>query len=49
MEIKEINNQFLVYENNILLYTAKTYDEADWFIKWKNRPDAGNPENCINC
>lgn len=49
MEIKEINGEFLVYENDVLLYTAKTHDEADWFIKWKLRPDAGNPNGCVNC
>ena len=49
MEIRENNGEYLVYENNNLLYTAKNYNEAEWFIKWKNRLDAGNSDNCINC
>jgi hypothetical protein len=49
MEIIENNGKFEVYENNVLLYVAKSYAEADWFIKWKVRPDAGNPSECFNC
>jgi len=49
MEIREINGEFQVHENNVLLYTAKSYDEADWFIKWKIRPNAGNSDQCLNC
>lgn len=47
MIIVEESNLFLVKENDITLYVAKSYDEAMGYIEWKNRNGAGNtPEQC---
>ena len=47
MEIQEQDGLFLVVENGITLYSALTWDEAQGFIDWANREDAGNtPEDC---
>jgi hypothetical protein len=49
MNIIEQNELFLVVENEITLYTAKSLEEAQGFIDWKQRSNAGNtPEDC-NC
>lgn len=49
MEIQEQNGIFLVVENGETLYEAQTQDEAQGYIDWLNRPDAGNPEDCVEC
>lgn len=49
MEIQEQNGKFLVIENEEILYEALTWDEAQGFIDWSNRTDAGNPEDCVEC
>lgn len=49
MSIQEQNGLFLVVENGETLYTASTQDEAQGYIDWTNRLDAGNPEDCVNC
>lgn len=49
MNIIEQNELFLVVKNEITLYTAKSLEEAQGFIDWKQRSSAGNtPEDC-NC
>ena len=49
MEIVENNNAFEVVQNSEILYVALTMDEAQGFIDWKNRPDAGNTDECLTC
>ena len=51
MEIVINNNEFDIVENGVIIYTAKTEDEAQGFIIWKSRTDtdAGNPQECENC
>lgn len=49
MEILFINDAYDVVENGEVLYTALSEEEAQGFIDWKNRNDAGNPDDCINC
>jgi hypothetical protein len=47
MEIVESEGNFLVMLGGQLLYTALSQEEAQGYIDWKNRPDAGNtPEDC---
>ena len=47
MEIIEQNGNFQVLENGILVYSAKSLDEAQGYVDWRNREDAGNtPEDC---
>lgn len=49
MNIVEQNGLFLVVQNTTILFEAKTQQEAQGFIDWKNRDGAGNtPEDC-NC
>ena len=48
MKIQEQNGLFLVIENGEILYEAQTQDEAQGYIDWTNRSDAGNPEDCVN-
>jgi hypothetical protein len=49
MNIIEQNELFLVVQNEIILFEAKSQEEAQGFINWKQRPNAGNtPEDC-NC
>ena len=42
IKIVEENDKFLLVLDNEVLYVAKTIEEAQGFIDWKNRPDAGN-------
>ncbi len=51
MEIKEENGKFLVVDNsNTTLYEALSMEEAQGYIDWKQRPDAGNlPGDCGGC
>ena len=49
MEIQEQNGLFLVVENEETLYEAQTQEEAQGYIDWVNRSDAGNSEDCVNC
>ena len=50
MEIKEVDGNFLVVLNGETLYTALTEGEAQGYIDWKQRPDAGNlPGDCGGC
>ena len=47
MEIVEQNGNFQVLENGILVYSAKSLDEAQGYVDWRNREGAGNtPEDC---
>lgn len=47
MVIEEQNGNFLVIENSETVYTALSIDEAQGYIDWKLRPDAGNTaEDC---
>ena len=47
MEIQEQNGMFQVLENGILVYSAKSMEEAQGYVDWRNRADAGNtPEDC---
>jgi hypothetical protein len=47
MEIQEQNGIFQVLEDGILVYSAKSFDEAQGYVDWRNRSDAGNtPEDC---
>lgn len=47
MEIIEKDSEFIVVENDVEIWISKTLDEAQGFIVWKNRPDAGNtPQEC---
>ncbi len=47
MEIQEQAGIFQVLEDGILVYSAKTMDEAQGYVDWRNRADAGNtPEDC---
>mgnify|MGYP003703537055 CR=1 FL=1 len=49
MDILEQDELFLVIENGITIYTAKTLEEAEGFISWKQRPNAGNTSEDCNC
>lgn len=50
MEIIEKEGKYLVTENDSVLYVAITYEEAEWYIKWKNREGAGNTaEDTTGC
>ena len=49
MTIIQENEQFLVVENDETLYIAKSEDEAQGFINWKLRPNAGNASEDCNC
>lgn len=49
MEILEKNGKFIVEENGIELYIALTQDEAQGYIDWKLRPDAGNSNEDCGC
>jgi hypothetical protein len=47
MEIVEQNGNFQVLEDGILVYSAISLDEAQGYVDWRNRADAGNtPEDC---
>ncbi len=47
MEIQEQDGIFQVLEDGILVYSAKSMDEAQGYVDWRNRADAGNtPEDC---
>ncbi len=49
MNIIEQNELFLVVENETTLYTAKSLEEAQGFIDWKQRSSAGNTSEDCNC
>jgi len=49
MEIVENNNTFEVVENGNVVYVAQTLDEANHYIAWKTREDAGNAHECVTC
>jgi hypothetical protein len=49
MKIQEQSGKFLVVENEETIYEALTWGEAQGFIDWLNRTDAGNPGDCVNC
>jgi len=50
MEIKIENGKYLVVENDQTLYEALSAEEAQGYIDWKQRPDAGNLEgDCGGC
>lgn len=49
MEIQESNNRYLVIQDGQELYSALTYEEAQGWIAWSTRPDAGNPDQCLGC
>lgn len=47
MNIIEKDGNYVVVENNTELYVALSPEEAQGYIDWKLRPDAGNtPEDC---
>ncbi len=47
MEIQEQDGIFQVLEDGILVYSAQTIGEAQGYVDWRNRADAGNtPEDC---
>lgn len=47
MEIIEKDGNFQVLENEIQVYSAATLEEAQGYVDWRNRADAGNtPEDC---
>lgn len=47
MEIIEENEKFQVLEKGILVYSANSSEEAQGYVNWRNRADAGNtPEDC---
>jgi hypothetical protein len=49
MNIIEENELFLVVQDGTIIFESKSLEEAQGFIDWKDRPDAGNtPEDC-NC
>lgn len=48
MIIVEELNRFLVKENDVVLYTAKSYEEAQGYIEWKTRIGAGDG-GCAAC
>lgn len=50
MEIKQENDKFLVVDEGITIYEALSQEEAQGYIDWKQRPDAGNlPGDCGGC
>ena len=49
MEIVNNNDLFEVIENGEVLYAALTEEEAQGFIDWRNRPDAGSTNGCVTC
>ncbi len=49
MEIIETNGKYLVVENGQEVYLALTREEAQGYIDWQLREDAGNPEECVDC
>ena len=49
MEIVLNDGQYHVVENGNIVYIAQTEDEANGFIEWNYREDAGNTEGCVNC
>jgi hypothetical protein len=47
MEIIETEGLYKVAQNGEILYEAKSLAEAEGYVAWKNRSDAGNtPEDC---
>jgi hypothetical protein len=48
MEIVINNNLFDVVEGGSVVYTAQTLTEAESYIQWRLRPNAGTGE-CPNC
>lgn len=47
MEILEQEGFFNVIEHGVQVYSAKSQGEAEGYINWRNRADAGNtPEDC---
>lgn len=49
MNITEQNGLFLVIQNETIIFEAKSQEEAQGFIDWKQRSDAGNTPDDCNC
>tara|TARA_R110000796_G_C14389108_1_gene416204 strand:+ start:565 stop:717 length:153 start_codon:yes stop_codon:yes gene_type:complete len=49
MEIQEQNGKFLVVESGEIIYESQSLEEAQGYIDWINRSDAGNPDDCVEC
>jgi hypothetical protein len=49
MNIEEQNGLFLVIQDRAIIFEAKSQEEAQGFIDWKQRSDAGNTAEDCNC
>ena len=49
MEIVESNGKYLVIQEGQGVYLALSYEEAQGYIEWQQRSDAGNPNECVEC
>lgn len=49
MEIVESNGEYRVVLNSVVLYVAKSLAEAEGYVEWKNRSDAGNTAEDCGC
>jgi hypothetical protein len=49
MNIYKQNGLFLVVQNGTILFEAKSQEEAQGFIDWKQRSDAGNTAEDCKC
>lgn len=49
MEIIEQEGLFNVLEDGVEVYSAKSQEEAQGYIDWRNRADAGNTAEDCQC